>query len=226
MNLWQNPSIELFGLRIDEPITTLTDLIVAAVGFIGYYKTISHENTRQISLYRYFFLLTAISTLIAAFVGHAFGYHFGTEKRMIGWVIGIGGVAFAQFAVLYNTRNSIGKTLFRALFFFNVAELATTVVMFIIYRSFIIVEIHSAFGLVLMVSVLEAVHYAKTKSHLSRNMMAGVGLAIAAVICHIAELAFGIWFNHLDLSHLLMATALYVMYKGILSEQKLNPAIV
>lgn len=226
MNLLQNPSIELFGLRIDEPVTALTDLIVAAVGFIGYFKTLSSQNSKPISFYRYFFLFTAISTLVAAIIGHAFTYHFGIEKRIIGWVIGIIGVAFAQFAVLYNTRQTIGEKIFTGLFYFNIFELVLVVMMLNIYRSFFIVEIYSAFGLVFMVTILEAIHYSKTKSQLSKYMMYGVALAIAAVLCHVTKLSLGIWLNHLDLSHIFMAIGLYVMYKGIVSEQKLNIVIV
>ena len=66
----QNPSVELFGLRIDEPVTTFTDLLVAIVGIVAYKNTASDNNDRSLSLYRLFFLFTGISTLVAAFLGH------------------------------------------------------------------------------------------------------------------------------------------------------------
>jgi len=70
---------------------------------------------------------------------------------------------------------------------------------------------------------LEARMYAKTKSTLSRNMMLGVGFCVVAVICHLAKLAISKWFNHLDLSHVFMGIAMYVMYMGVRKEQQQKP---
>lgn len=224
MNYWQNPSVDVLGLRIDEPVTSITDILVAIVGFMAYFKTESNDNQRSLSLYRLFFLFTAISTLIAAFLGHAFAYYFGFNARMIGWVFGALGVAFAQFAVIYNTREIFNSSTFKALVILNTIEVTAVAVLIFIFKSFVVIEVHSAFGLILMVTVLEAINYYRTRSQLSKNMIYGVALAIAAVICHISKLAFSNWLNHLDISHLFMAASLYVMYKGVSEEQKLNPA--
>ena len=224
MNYWQNPSVDVLGLQIDEPVTSLTDLFVALVGFMAFFKTKSEDNQRSLSLYRLFFLFTAISTFIAAILGHAFAYYFGFNARMIGWAFGAIGVAFAQFAVIYNTREIFSSLTFKILVTLNALEVVLVAALIFVFKSFVIIEIHSAFGLVLMVTVLESINYYRTRSQLSRNMIYGVALAIAAVICHITKLAFSNWFNHLDISHLFMAESLYVMYKGVSGEQKLNPA--
>lgn len=218
----QNPSVELFGLRIDEPVTTFTDLLVAVVGIAAYLNTASNNNDRSLSLYRLFFLFTGISTLLAAFLGHAFAYKFGFEAKFAGWVIGALGVAFAQFAVIFNTREIFSANYFKTLIIINTIEIIAVTILVFVLKSFVIIEIHSAFGLVIMVTILEAINYYHTKSKLSKNMIYGVMLAIAAVVCHIGKLAVSNWFNHLDISHLLMAAGLYVMYKGVSHEQKIN----
>lgn len=222
MNPWQNPSIELFGLRVDEPVTVITDVLVAAMGFIAYLNTASVTNNRSFTLYRYFFLFTAISTFVAAFVGHAFAYYIGFEYRMIGWVFGIIGVAFAQFAALYHTKESIGQKIFSVVKIISIVEIPVIAVILATKRTFTVVEIQAAFGLVIVVTVLESIHYSKTKSVFSLNMMFGIGLTVAAVVCHVGKLAISKWFNHMDLGHILMFLSLYVMYKGLKSEQKLN----
>lgn len=218
----QNPSVELFGLRIDEPVTTFTDLLIAIVGIVAYKNTASDNNDRSLSLYRLFFLFTGISTLVAAFLGHAFAYKFGFEAKFAGWILGALGVAFAQFAVIFNTREIFSAKSFLVLILLNTIEIIAITVLVFVLKSFVIIEIHSAFGLVVMVTVLESINYYHTKSKLSKNMIYGVVLAIVAVICHIAKLAVSNWFNHLDISHLFMAAGLYVMYKGVCHEQKLN----
>jgi len=219
MTYLQNPSIDIFGLRIDEPVSTITDLIVAAVGILGFIRTSSSSNEKHVSCYRYFFLLTGISTLFSALFGHAFGYQFGSGAKIPGWLLAILGVGFAQFAVLFSTKEIVGPWLFPRLLWLNLIEVTGAVILTLGFQSFIVIEAHSAFGLLFMVTILEAINYSRTKSRLSKNMIWGVALAVVAVICHITKIAFSKWFNHLDISHVFLALSLYVMYKGVTFHQ-------
>ncbi len=162
-----------------------------------------------------FFLLTGASTLVAALVGHAFLYHFGIEAKIYGWVTGIFGTCLAQFGALYHTRKTIGERIFKTLLVICILEVITSVLLTFVVWSFVVVEVHSAFVLVLMVTVLESIHYKKTKSALSLNMIYGVGIAVIAVLCHVLKLAYSVWFNHADLSHIFMALSMYMMYRGV-----------
>jgi uncharacterized membrane protein len=216
---FQNPSIELFGVRVDEPVTSGTDIIVALIGIFAYFKT-KGNSLRHVNYYRYFFLFIALSTFCAAFIGHAFNYRFGgIAAKVPGWILGIIGIGFSQFAVLYHTRSWLTSSAFKGLAILNSIEILLVTILIFIIPTFVIVEIHSAFGLVIMVCVLEGINYSKTKSILSRNMLIGVGLAVLAVASHIAKLAPSVWFNHLDVSHVFMMIGLYVMYKGVRHEQ-------
>ena len=215
MTPFQNPTIYIGDLRIDEPITTLTDLLFIGVCFMAFFKTkhVAHEQGPNI--YRWFFLLTGASTLVAALVGHAFLYHFGLDAKIYGWVTGIFGTCLAQFAALYHTRKSIGEPVFKTLLIICILEVITSVILTFAVWSFVVVEVHSAFVLVLMVTILESIHYKKTNSILSLNMIYGVGIAVIAVLCHVLKLAASVWFNHADLSHIFMALSMYMMYRGV-----------
>ncbi len=221
---FQNPSIQVFSLRVDEPVTTITDFVISFIGFMAFFKTTGHGNSKAINLYRYFFLFTSISTLVAGIIGHAFAYYFGFEFRMIGWVFGIIGVTFAQFAALFHAKNSISSSVFNWLKIFFVAELFIIAFVLATYRSFGIVEIQAGIGLVLIVAGLETFHYSKTKSELSSKIMMGVGLTVLAVVSHVGKLAISEWFNHMDLGHVLMSLALYTMYTGVQKEKITNNA--
>lgn len=212
---FQNPSIYLGNLRIDEPVTTLTDFLFAAICLFAYANTKEHRHVKGANLYRWFFLGTGLSTLISAVIGHAFLYRFGYGAKIIGWEANVIGASFAAFAALYHSKSSISESTFKRLLYINYAEVALALVFTAVFFTFVVVEIHSAFGLLGMVTVLEGIHYKKTKSLLSRNMLIGVGIAIAAVLVHIARLAVSVWFNHMDLSHIIMCMAMYVMYRGV-----------
>lgn len=212
---YQNPSIYLGNLRIDEPVTTLTDFLFAAICLFAYFNTKELRQEKGANLYRWFFLGTGLSTLISAIIGHAFLYRFGFGAKIIGWEANVIGASFAAFAALYHSRSSISENTFKRLLCINYAEVVLALVFTALFFTFVVVEIHSAFGLLGMVTVLEGIHYKKTGSVLSRNMLIGVGIAVAAVLVHIARLAISVWFNHMDLSHIIMCIAMYVMYRGV-----------
>lgn len=222
-NPLQNPSIELLGLRIDEPVTTITDIIVALIGVWGYFKISKTKSVKHVSIYALFFLGTGISTMVAGILGHAFLYRFGYEIKMVGWVLGILGTCFAQFAAVYHTKETMGEKAFKTLLTICYLEVIVSMTVLILKPSFLVVIVHTAFELLLMVTVLESIHYSKTKSKLSLMMIYGVGLAVVAIICHTCKIAISKWFNHLDVSHVFLGLSLYVMIKGVLYEQKNNP---
>ncbi len=215
MTPFQNPTVNFGALRVDEPITTITDFLLCAVCFFAFFKTKSVSNNKAINLYRWFFLLTGISTMLAAILGHAFLYYFGMDAKMYGWLFGILSISFAQFAAMYHTRNVIGETVFKRLVILNTIEVLIAFVVVFMAWSFVVVEIHSAYGLLLNVTVLEYINYKKTKSQLSINLIYGVGIAVLAVLCHVFKIAMSVWFNHMDLSHVFMTLSMYVMYKGV-----------
>jgi hypothetical protein len=215
MTPFQNPTIYLGDLRIDEPITTVTDFLFIGVCFYAFAKTKQFSQYKGVNLYRWFFLLTGFSSLIAALIGHAFLYHFGFEAKIYGWVTGIISISFAQFAALHHTRSSISQTTFKILQIANYIEIIIASIMLFVIYSFTVVELHTAYSLVINVTILECIHYKKTKSVLSKNMIIGVGIAVLAVMCHVFKIAFSVWFNHLDLSHIFMALSMYMMYRGV-----------
>jgi hypothetical protein len=212
---YQNPTIYLGTLRIDEPVSAITDIIMSMVCFYAFYKTKALEAYKAVSLYRWFFLLTGLSTLVAALVGHAFLYYFGVDAKMYGWLFGIASISFATFAAMYNTRELIGESVFKRLILINGIEVIAAVVAVFMSWSFVVVEVHTAYGLLLNVTILEYINYKRTGSPLSIKLIYGIGIAIVAVLCHIFQFAYSVWFNHIDLSHVFMALSMYVIYKGI-----------
>lgn len=214
---FQNPTIYIGSCRIDEPISSLTDIILSLICLYAYYKTKSLSIYTPINLYRFFFLFTGLSTLVAAIVGHAFLYHFGSKAKIIGWILGMIGASFAQFAAIYHTRKIIGELIFKRLIIINIVEIFVALLSVFIFFSFIAVEIHTAYCLLLNVVTLEFINYKRTKSKLSIYIIYGISLSIVAVVCFAFKLAFSVWFNHIDLSHVCMSVSMYIIYKGIAS---------
>lgn len=222
---YQNPTVFFGNIRVDEPITVLTDLLVVGICFFSFIKTRGGNQSTAIKLYRWFILTTGISTLVSAIIGHAFLYHFGFGAKIYGWVTGMASIVFAQFAAIYHSRSILSKATFKSWLIVNAFEIVLAYVLLFVIFSFVIVEVHSAFGLVVTVTILEYAHYKRSQSLLSKYMVIGVGVAVLAVLCHVFKLALSVWFNHLDLSHIIIAIAVYMMHKGIYLENKQEQTI-
>ncbi|MCK5169834.1 MAG: hypothetical protein KAQ75_08140, partial [Bacteroidales bacterium] len=77
---FEQPSIFPFGLRIDEPVTTITDLMVSFVCFYAFYKLNKIDVKNKVHLYlRYYFLSMGIATAVGGVIGHGFLYLFDTQ---------------------------------------------------------------------------------------------------------------------------------------------------
>ena len=53
-------------------------------------------------------------------------------------------------------------------------------------------------------------------------MIIGVGFTVVAIIIHSTKISISKWFNYLDISHVFLGMAVYVMIKGVLIEKKFN----
>ena len=67
-----NPTIYLGNFEWREPITTLTDFMVAIVASFGYYKFKSYKGIKSSSFtyFKFYFLCFAVGMTSAAWLGH------------------------------------------------------------------------------------------------------------------------------------------------------------
>ena len=71
------PSIEILGIRVDEPITTLTDLFVAAMCIYAFFKLNKIPVQNKMHTYlKVYFISMGIATTVGGIVGHGFLYLF------------------------------------------------------------------------------------------------------------------------------------------------------
>ena len=215
INPYQNPSIYIGNLRVDEPVTSITNIIFAAICLFAFIHTKNQKRYLAVNIYRWFILAIGFSAVVAAFIGHAFLYRFGFSAKIYGWEANVLGVAIAQTASVYHFRQFVKPPFFKILLIANYIEILIAFILTYTIFTFTVVEVHSAIGLLLFVSLLECIIYKKTKSALSKYMLLGVGVVVLTVFVHVFKLAVSVWFNHLDLSHLLMCISIYFFYKGI-----------
>lgn len=210
------PDIFIAGIRIQEPVIALTSFVVASFGIGGYYRTRNTTSDQALFLYRMFVLFIGISCLISGFVGHAFQSSFGIGGKFSTWFTSMVGVSFAQQAALIRLRPHITFRSYVMLTTLNIVLFIGFILITCIWPKFVFIEIHTALGLLCMVCGIEGWLYNKSRSRISLNIMAGVGMLVVAVLFHIFKISATHWFTYFDFGHLFMATCLFFFWASIL----------
>ncbi|MGB4971110.1 MAG: hypothetical protein WBO32_00535 [Cyclobacteriaceae bacterium] len=211
----QQPPITVFNIRIDEPVNMFTDLIVSAVCLIAYYKLTRKQLPGKTQLYfRWYFLLMGLATFFGGVIGHGFLYAFSFAWKLPGWIISMFSIALIERSSIEHARPLISPSVGKAFLILNIIELVTVMSITIYTLNFQWVEFHSGYGLLAVVLTFHGFVYLKTKDKGSGIIIAGVGVASIAALIFMNEISPYIWFNHIDLSHVIMAVAAQIFYKG------------
>jgi hypothetical protein len=208
-------TIYLWGIRIDEPIVTLTDLLVSVVCFIYAYKIHKSGKTEKVFIYfKIYFFTMGLATLLGGIIGHAFLYAFSFYWKLPGWIMSMISIMFVERAAIEHTRIWLKPSIVKVLGVVNILEFITFLTLTIISLDFFYVEFHSGYGLMFVVLSLEGYLFLKTKNTAGKYMLAGIGFAAIAAIFFMTKLSPHQWFNYLCVSHVLMAIAATFFYLG------------
>lgn len=214
-NMNEINTIDLLGIRIDEPIVTITDLLVSVLCFIFFVKL--HQSGKKEKVFTYFkiyFLTMSIATALGGLLGHAFLYHFSFYWKLPGWIMSMISIMFVERAAIEHTRIWLSGSLVKVFGIINVIEFLTFLTLTIVTLNFFFVEFHSGYGLMFVVLSLEGFLFWKTKNVASKNILAGIGFAALAALFFMFKISPHQWFNYLSVSHVLMAVAATFFYLG------------
>jgi hypothetical protein len=208
-------SIELFGVKISEPVTSVTDLLVSAVCLYAFIQLKKIKSkTPATRLFTYYFLTMSVTTAYGGLINHAFLHLLSFEWKVPAWLISMVSVALMERAAIFHGQPFLKENTGRFFAILNIVELITLVSVVLVTLNFFFVELHAGYGLLVIVCSFELFIYRKTKSEASLWLLKAVAVSGMAAIVHLGELAPHTWFNHLDLSHVLMAIASYLYFLG------------
>ena len=214
MNLTQ-PSVDFFGIRIDEPVTTITDLLVSVVCLYAFYQLnkIPVKNQVHWNL-KYYFLSMGLATLIGGLIGHGFIYLFSFAWKLPGWLTSMFSIALLERSSIMFAKPLVKPKIGNFFSWMNLIELSTFVIVTFSTLNFFFVEVHSAYGLLVIVTSFNLWIYHKTKKEASKIFLIAVGISAISAFIFMNEIGISKWFNHYDISHILMACSAFVFYKG------------
>ncbi len=209
------PSINILGIRIDEPVTTFTDLVVAAVCFYASYKIFSWKEKSNLFFYlKYYFLTMGLATTMGGLLGHGFFYLFSFYWKLPGWLMSMFSVMLIERASIEHVSPLISKNLAKIFKIINLSELCTFVVITYTTLNFFFVEMHTAYGLLFVVGSLQIFNIYETRDTASKYFLIAVSISAVAALIFMNQITISKWFNHFDFSHTIMALAAYFFYRA------------
>lgn len=217
LNIIKQPDIHLLGLRIQDPMTTLTDVLVTAVCFFAYWKlNKSNLQGKTINYIKYYFVLIGIATLLGGLIGHAFQHIIPQNFKLLGWITSMFAVMFIERSAIEYAVNLIPKKVHNVLLKMNIIELVIVLLSTIYTFSFKLVELHAFYGFIIVVLSIHLYIYYHTKNKGSMYFFMGIAVLVIALLAFNYPIVPHVWFNHADLSHVLMAISSYLFLKGSL----------
>lgn len=230
----EKTQIIIGGLTILEPMTALTDMLVSVVCFYAFAKLKQRSQTSgYMQLYPYFFLAMGISTLSGAVMTHAFSYIFQNEpdilpdaventqwfyllehnyQKLPSWIFNIISVTIFTFAMIYRSEKFFGKKIQAILYSFSILETIAMLSLMIYKMTFMFAEMHIGISLwIISMPVQIKIWQRHRKREALIIMLATFTTSLTGIVLA-PKLSLGKWFNHFDISHVIIAISMYFFY--------------
>ena len=211
------PGIDVFGVLLMEPVTTVTNLFIAAMSFYAFYMINKNKYTNNTVMFlKIYFLLMGFATAWGGIIGHGFLYALGEPWKLGGWITSMFAVACIERSAISYANRFIPVRLGKFFLLANIIELMALLSLVVYTLHFRYVEYHSAYGLIIVVFSFHSFVFFKTRDLGSFNMIIATISLIAAVYAFNKPLIIDEFFNHRDLAHLFMLLGAYFQYRSFL----------
>ncbi len=207
------PSIDLFGLTIMEPVVMLTNFLISAVCIFAFTRLKRISSSSSIHQYfRGYFLFMALATFFGGTLGHAVQYIVGPQGKLLGWICSMISIFLISHASMLHASTLLGSKYAKPFKIVNVLALLSFSILSIQSINFSYVEIHSVFGFLLLILPIQIVVYIKTRNTGSKFLILTICFTSLSAIVFSSKLSLGPWFTHLDISHTVIAFSMYFFY--------------
>ena len=211
----EQPSIDFLHLRIDEPITTATDLVLAAICFYAFIRIRELEYAGRVKWYfKYYFLTLGLGTLFGGLLGHAFKYRLSDEWKLFSWVLVLSSVALMAHALVEMAKPLVRPRICRVISRFNLIVFAVALFFTIWSLAFSPVTYYSIYGMLVVVGSFSFYIYRKTGRRGMRLLLSAVLVGLVSVLIFRFQWGLSPWFNHRDVSHVILGISIYSFYRA------------
>ncbi len=208
-----------FGFLIAEPTTALTDLILAVLCVVFFFRFSHGAKEKGLNYWRLFFLFMGISTFLGA-ITHAVFEHHEEVNYLYFWLSmqlfsGLS-VYYAQLATVHSIHN-VKIPLYRyptASILFCRIQFFVFVAAVLYYHNFLVVVLNSTLGF-LMVLYIHALSGKKYGNRPAGWIAAGITVSFMTAIVYSLKLSLNEWFNFNDIAHVIMMVSICFIFYGV-----------
>lgn len=204
--------IILSGLIVFEPVTILTNFLIAAFCLFAFFRI---NKTKQLLNYYWsrFFLYIGVSSLLGS-VAHGVHYQLGSFFLNV-MIFAMNAVSLIAIYYCFKAANhyyfSGRQKQGNYSTYIVVGWIIILLIITLLQNNFLLIKIHA--GIVLTYSlIIHVLTYRNTGSPL---IAWGIVVSFLPIIVHSLHLSFGEWFNYKDIAHVIMLVSLAMIYKGV-----------
>ena len=209
------PSIDILGISIGEPVTFTTDLLITLVCFYACYRLQQKNNNGEAqSYFKYYFLFLGCSTFFAGLFGHAFQETLGPAWKMPGWLFSMFAVSAFEGMSFSHAKEVLPPALKQLFPIGIVVQLLVFLGLLVYTADFHYVVVHSTISLALIGLLLHAYVCWNNRSIGSQWVVAGILVTAISSYVFANQISYGLWFNHMDISHVVIALGTWVFMMG------------
>lgn len=209
------PSIEILNIRIDEPVTTLTDLLFAAACFFASYKIWKYKASGRIEkLFTFYFLTLGMGAAFGGVICHAFLYGLSDPWKLVSWIFLLISVACIVQALALLLKPLVRSRISFVVTGLNILFLFTAMFFTVRFVDFSAVKFYYILGMALICGPISIYVYQRTRNRGGLLMMCGIGLALPTAFIFSYKLGISPWFNHNDISHIILTLSVLIIYRG------------
>ena len=123
------PSIEILNLRIDEPITTITDILLGIICIYAFFRMGRLKVAGNgFTYFRRYFLVLGLGAITGGLLGHAFQYCLANSWKLVSWNLTLVSVALMVQGVLVIAATYLKKGIVAMITMLNLAGPVLTVI--------------------------------------------------------------------------------------------------
>ncbi len=209
----QHPSIDILGITFSEPVTMLTDFILAGFCFYFYKKlaSITIENKSK-EYFAQYFLYMAIGTFLGGLFGHGLQLYLGMPGKYPAWIATIITMGFLQLASIEllpnleekNKKKFLYLTIFMALLFMSLA----------FYKNHFSYVIYHNIAAAILIIPIFAFLLLKHKMKGTEWVLFSFILSASIPYFQINRIGLNKWFTYHDVCHTIMLVGLTILFYG------------
>lgn len=208
-------SICFFDIKLLEPVTVFTNIIISFFCLYFYFKlNVNSSNLKFEKYWRLFFLYFSFSSMIGA-VAHGFKGYFNESVFNLVWLsMNLSSILITHYLLLSNleivsTSDKNKGILKTAIGFISILFVG----IIFLTNNFLSVKIN-AFISILFTIYVHIVIYRKGESG-SGFILFGFTFSLLSVLVHSIKFSISSWFNYKDISHVIMNISLYIIFIGV-----------